>query len=100
LLELRRFGFLGRERAGHGRLSLPVHLPGELVKAIVEVVGLVSTGKSPWLRVLREVGVDVGLGDGLADGWVDWVGIDVNCGGAHFGITGSWLLWCGRGDGS
>jgi hypothetical protein len=63
-------------------LSLPVQLPGKLVKPVVEVVALVFAGAPPDLLLVGEVRVDVYTEELLAEGRVDRVPVYVEGGGA------------------
>lgn len=64
----------------HRLLLLRVQGPGELVKAVIEVVGQVGARFAPGLVVVREVLVDVELGEGLAGCFVDRDAVDVDFG--------------------
>jgi hypothetical protein len=59
LLHLGQIILLSLKRVRHGHLSLSIQLPCELVEAVIEVVGLVFTGSSPYLLLVGEIGVNV-----------------------------------------
>jgi len=77
LLQLRLTLLVG---VGHGHLALAICFPGELVEAVVEVVGLVFARSSPNSLFLREIGVEVDLKDGFAQRRIDGVAVDVDSG--------------------
>ena len=67
----------------HLLLLQPVRLPGELVEAVVEIVGVVLARAAPELVLLGEVGVEVDVEERLVQRRVDRGGVHVYVGGVQ-----------------
>lgn len=86
---------VGIELLPHGALLGGVERPGELIESIVEIIGQIGAGPSPWLVVLGEVLVDIDLCERLARGLVGGDGVDVEGGGPDSGKIGAAGLFPG-----
>lgn len=73
----------------HAPLLGGIECPGELVQAVVEVVGQICAGPPPWLVMLSQILIDVDLRQRLAGGLVRGDSIDVKGGGPDGGKVGA-----------